>query len=263
MMEARIPRGFVALLFALPLVAQEKAAPAYVELDYTKVERKLTKQPAFVAEPRYAMFVFDMAGDFRVWMVADKSQPDAQYYDVLYVDLDGDGDLTEATERFTGKLDEKAAAAGMAMTIRVGDIRVPGSDLVHTKFLVSTSPKAGRSGFWFRMQWGGKVEMSGGYGAKGIDTTKWGPSLATAPIFRPCPHGPLRFATWGDDKLELQAGNSLHLNVIVGNGGSGQDTLTVVDEHFLDLQADELTVTVITKGSTGEARETSRILHHC
>lgn len=259
------------LLCCLPLVAQAAPLPTppdapagYVEVDYTKIDRRIAREPAYTAEPRYALFVFDLAGKHRVWMVADKSRKDAPYHDVLYVDLDGDGDLTEAGERFTGALDERAAAAGMAMTIRVGDIRVPGTDLVHTKFLVSTAPKKDRSGFWFRMQWAGKHEMSGGYGATGIDTTSWGAAAASAPIFRPCPVGPLSFATWGDRDIELRPGQATKVNVIVGNAGSGPDTLAVVDEHFVDLERDELTVTVIASDRDGKpVRETSRIREHC
>lgn len=265
--------SWLSIVSCLPLAAQ--AAPpaaaakparttAYVEIDYAKVERRIAKEPGYVAEPRYAMFVFDLAGSHRVWMVADKSQPAAPYYDVLHVDLDGDGDLTEAGERFTGKLDEKAAAAGMAMAIRVGDIRVPGTDLVHAKFLVSTAPKQDRSGFWFRMYWAGKHEMSGGYGATGLDTTTWGASPATAPIFRPCPFGPLSFATWGDATIGLRPGQLTHVNVIVGNAGSGPNTLAVVDENFLDLERDELSVTVIASDRDGKpVQETTRILKHC
>src|SRR5262245_6155833 len=170
--------------------AQTKAAPdAYVALDCRKVERRLRKEPKYTAEPRYALFVLDLAGAFRVWMVADKSRADAPYYDVLYVDLDGDGDLTAPGERFVGKYDESLAPAGMAMTIRVGDLHVPGTALVHTKLLVSTSPKGGRTGFWFRMYWNGEHEMSGGYAPVGISTTTWAASAAAAPVFRPCPAG--------------------------------------------------------------------------
>lgn len=254
----------VSFVFVLPLAAQAAPDPGYVAVDYTKVERKLGKEPKYVGEPRYALFVFDLAGKHRVWMVADKSAADARYHDVLYVDLDGDGDLTEQGERFTGKLDASKAAAGMAMTIRVGDVRVPGTDLVHTKFLVSTSPKEGRSGFWFRMSWAGKHEMSGGYGAVGIDTTTWGSSAANAPIFRPCPVGPLSFATWGDEAIELQAGADAHINVIAGNAGGGTNTLAVVDENFVDLERDELTVTVLAKNGKGEpVQATTRIKKHC
>jgi len=235
----------------------------YTPLDYQKLDRTIRVEPKYVAEPRYALFVFDLAGKHRVWAVADKTSKDAAYYDVLYLDLNGDGDLTQPGERFVGKFDEKLVPAGMGMTIRVGDIAVPGDDLVHTKFLVSTSPKAGRGGFWFRMFWGGKDEVSGGYAASGTSSTTWQPTAAKAPVFRPCPFGPLTFALW-EDSLALHAGQPAHLNVVVGNAGSGPDTLAVVDEHFLDLARDELTVTVIAKDAAGhEVREATRIKEHC
>ena len=246
------------------LPAQDKETARYVPVDLAKVERRVTKEPAYVAAPRYAMFVFDLAGAHRVMAVVDKSAKDAPFYDVLYLDLDADGDLTEAGERFAGKRDPNYAGAGMEMSIRVPEIRVPGTALVHKAFLLSTSPKKDRTGFWFRMKWDGKYEMSGGYGSTGIDTTTWSASVAEAKVFRPCPLGPLHFATWGDPVLELKPGAAVHLNVIAGNLGSGPDTLAVVDEFFLDLEKDELTVTVIAKNSKGEeVTETSRIKKHC
>lgn len=260
MRSLMIPLGCLLAATAAPA----QVDPAYREVDSAKLEHRLAKHPEWVAAPRFALFVFDLAGTHRVWAVADKSSDDAEYYDVLYLDLDGDGDLTRAEERFAGKVNPKAAAAGMAMAIRVGDVPVPGTDLVHKDFLVSTSPKAGRGGFWFRMKWNGEKEMSGGYGLVGIDTTVWGEAPTTAPVFRPCPYAPLHFATWGEARLTLKAGGQAHLNVIAGNRGSGPNTLAVVDEHFLDLTFEELTVTVIAQDKQGErVSMTSRIRAHC
>ncbi|HLQ38827.1 MAG TPA: hypothetical protein VK348_13545 [Planctomycetota bacterium] len=254
--------SLLALLIA-PAIAQG-ADPGFIAVDYQKIERKLVKQPSYVAAPRYALFVLDLAGKYRVWAVADKTSADADYYDVLYLDLNADGDLTQADERFVGKFDAKLVDAGMGTTIRVGTITVPGQQLEHTKFLLSTSPKKGRTGFWFRMLWAGKQEMSGGYAPVGEDTTEWGETPAKAPILRPCPFGPLTFAAWGERKLELRAGNDTHLNILVGCAGSGPDALAVVDEKFLDLERDELNVTVIGKDADGrEVKATTRIKKHC
>lgn len=256
----------VALLVCagLPLLAQQAPKPSpYVEVDYAKVERTIAKEPAYVAVPRYALFVLDPAGTFRTWAVVDRSAPDARFYDVLYFDLDGDGDLTESGERFTGVHRPDGAPAGIEMTFKIPEIRVPGSNLVHTKFWLSTAPKKDRSGFWFQMYWGGKTEMSGGYGRTGSNTTAWGTSVAAAPIFRPCPDGVLTFATWSE-LPELRPGGEGHLNVIVGNPGSGPDTLAVVDENFLDLKRDELLVTVVAQDRDGKpVQATSRIQEHC
>ncbi|HEX6811694.1 MAG TPA: hypothetical protein VF384_08740 [Planctomycetota bacterium] len=254
----------VTLLSVLPVVAQATAPAGYVELDYSKVERRLDKQPTWVTEPLYAMFVLDLAGACRVVAAVDKSAPDAPFYDVLYLDLDADRDLTDAGERFAGVRDKGRADAGLEMSFRIAQIAVPGTTLVHTKFLLSTAPKKDRTGFWFQLLWDGKHEVSGGYGKLGLDTTAWSKSLAKAPILRPCPLGPLHFATWGADPIELSRGAATHVNVIAGNPGSGPDTLCVVDENFIDVERDALTVTVIAKDEKGRTvTETSRIREHC
>jgi len=202
----------ILLSTAAPLLAQVLAQPGatpepYVEVDCQKLERRIGKEPAYVAEPRYALFVLDLAGRNRTWAVTDKSTRDAPFHDVLYLDLDADGDLTGPGERFVGQRDPNKAPAGLEMSFRIPELRVPGTALVHKSFLLSTSPKKDRSGFWFRMQWNGRHEVSGGYDATGIDTTAWATSAAKAPVLRPCPLGPLRVpagAVAGPAKLRIE-----------------------------------------------------------
>ena len=97
----------------------------YVEIDYAKIDRKLAKEPTYVAEPRYALFVFGLEGKARMWAVLDKSDAESPYYDVLYLDLDADGDLTDDGERFQGTYNKKREASGTAMSITVGNVPVP------------------------------------------------------------------------------------------------------------------------------------------
>jgi hypothetical protein len=55
--------------------------------------KRIAKEPAYTAPVQYfALFVLGHDGDTRVWMVADG--------DRLYVDSNGNGDLTEPGERF-------------------------------------------------------------------------------------------------------------------------------------------------------------------
>src|SRR5262245_7186793 len=75
------------------------------DVDLAPTERKIAKEPRYVAAPRYALFVLDEAADFRPGAVFDKSTPDAPFYDVLYFDRNGNGDLIEPAERFLGKRD--------------------------------------------------------------------------------------------------------------------------------------------------------------
>jgi hypothetical protein len=64
------------------------AAPA----DLTKVQRAIAKEPAYASkQPRYCLLVFGPQAATRVWLVIDG--------DFLYIDRNGNGDLTEPGER--------------------------------------------------------------------------------------------------------------------------------------------------------------------
>lgn len=127
---------------------------------------------------------------------------------MLYLDLDADGDLTDDGERFQGTYDGKREASGTAVSITVGDVPVPGTELVHRRFRVSTVGKKGRDGVWFQMWWDGEEQISGGYGAVGTNTTVWSTDRAKAPVLRPTPLGPLTFGlyAWGADEVVLTRG---------------------------------------------------------
>jgi hypothetical protein len=63
--------------------------------DLSKIERTVAKEPAYqTKDPLYCLLVFGPAAKTRVWVVLDGSD--------LYVDANGDGDLTAPKERFPG-----------------------------------------------------------------------------------------------------------------------------------------------------------------
>jgi len=256
-------RSKPSVLLGLTLVALLSPAVSGGEIDFSKINRTILKQPKYVAQPLYALFLMDAKGSSHHWAVLDKSKIDLPYYDVLYFDLTGTGDLTLPSNRFVGKYDKKLEPAGMGLTIRVGDVHVPGTDLVHKNFLISTTPKSNWKGIWFRMNWAGKTEMSGGYNRVGFDTTQYARTPETAPVLWPCPHARLSFGVWGERPL-LAMGQPTQVNFIVGNCGSGPDTLCVVDEHFLMPEKDHLFATLIAKDSNGrEVRHRTPIQRHC
>jgi hypothetical protein len=55
--------------------------------DLTKIDRTLTKEPAYQGTPKYCLLVFGPEAKTRVWLVLDG--------EVLYVDRNGNGNLTE------------------------------------------------------------------------------------------------------------------------------------------------------------------------
>jgi hypothetical protein len=68
------------------------AAPA-LGVDYTKIDRRLAKEPAYASKsPQYALLLFGREAKLRIWIVLDG--------DVVYLDRNGDGDLTTKGARF-------------------------------------------------------------------------------------------------------------------------------------------------------------------
>lgn len=65
-------------------------APA---VDYAKIDRSLSKEPAYKSKsPKYGLLLFGPDAKLRVWLVLDG--------ETLYLDRNGDGNLTAANKRF-------------------------------------------------------------------------------------------------------------------------------------------------------------------
>jgi hypothetical protein len=93
--------------------------------DLTKLDRKIGKEPVYKKSPLYCLVVFGTDTKFRVWVVIDG--------ETLYVDLNGNGDLTEKGEAFTLKVTEFWRNDPPC---EVGDLLDPHTKLKHAKFAV-------------------------------------------------------------------------------------------------------------------------------
>jgi hypothetical protein len=81
---------FLALVICLALAAQARG------VDLAKINRSLHKEPTYKSkQPQYCLLVFGPQAKTRVWVVLDG--------DVLYVDRNGNGDLTDPGERIAGE----------------------------------------------------------------------------------------------------------------------------------------------------------------
>lgn len=69
----------------LPAIAGDREA-----VDLKKIDRSVAKEPEYSKSPRYCLLVFGPKAETRVWLVMDGK--------TLYVDRNGNGDLTEADE---------------------------------------------------------------------------------------------------------------------------------------------------------------------
>jgi hypothetical protein len=114
--------------------------PCALAADLAKIDRTILKEPVYKSTPRYCLAVFGPEATTRVWLVVDG--------DVLYADTNGNGDLTEANERFAANelYPEKATrqsfkgASFSAITIAAADGK--------TKYFLHVYAGSEESGKW-------------------------------------------------------------------------------------------------------------------
>ncbi len=98
-------------------------APLAQAADLAKVERRIAREPAYrTRTPKYCLLVFGLDARTRVWLVQDG--------DTLYVDRNGNGDLTEPGERV-----EIKQKSDTYRSFEVGDLTLGG--LTHTGLSVT------------------------------------------------------------------------------------------------------------------------------
>jgi hypothetical protein len=118
----------VSTLLAMLLAYVSWAIPA-AAADLSKIDRTIKKEPAYKGKPRYCLLVFGHKATHRVWLVLDG--------DTLYVDRNGDGDLTEAGEKVPAPAFKPSdhPAHEREREIKVGDLDV--GPLTHSGLEVS------------------------------------------------------------------------------------------------------------------------------
>jgi hypothetical protein len=96
--------------------------------DLKKIDRQIKKEPAYQSKsPQYALLVFGPEAKDRAWLVRDG--------DVLYVDRNGDGDLTAPGNKVLAKKDQPRDED---VTFEAGELKLNGKK--HTHLKVSFSP---------------------------------------------------------------------------------------------------------------------------
>jgi hypothetical protein len=122
--------------FATLLAAGLFATPA-AAADLATLDRTIQKEPTYAGKPRYCLLMFGPDARDRVWLVHDG--------DTLYVDRNGNGDLTDPGEAVAGRRDKDRNPDEVSTEFKVGELRVGGR--VHKGLTVRASPLA-RSADW-------------------------------------------------------------------------------------------------------------------
>jgi len=188
--------------------------------DLAKLSRTIRKEPAYVSKsPLYGLAAFGAKGDQPMWMVLDKSKAEGKKYDVLYLDLNGDGNLTDSGERFTPDKDER---------FRLKDF----TDRAGIKHGDLTLRTAEDGEAMLGLHWRGQFRFGGGY-PQDPETgyMHFAPRPADAPVLWVYGDGPFRFQRWYGAKLTI--GESDDFKVFLGQPGLGKNTFCATQEHIL------------------------------
>jgi hypothetical protein len=187
-------------------------------IDLTKIERTIHKEPAYQSKnPQYGLIVFGHEGKSRAWIVQDG--------DLLYVDRNCNGDLTEAgnclpiKKKWELNRDPKQRGKWIA-----GDnVRVPISEPDGTKHLVAfrrTSTGVGLAA----------QSLGGRYvGATYREDLVLGDRPASAPIVHL--NGPLTFHL-ADAPKTWAPGETIEFVVLFGTPGLGKGTFAYPIQSF-------------------------------
>lgn len=98
--------------------------------DLTKIDRTIAKEPAYQTNaPKYCLMVFGPEAKTRFWLVHDG--------DTLYVDRNGDGDLTAASKKVAAKPTDYTDPKEGTYLFEVGDVQE--GNLRHRQLLLSVS----------------------------------------------------------------------------------------------------------------------------
>src|SRR5262249_27512597 len=194
------PATLLTLLFAVQ--------PA-LGIDLTKIDRTIAKEPAYESKsPSYGLLVFGSEAKSRAWVVLDG--------DVLYVDRNCNGDLTEAGERFVIKNPK-----------RNRDKNKPGtSNAVDSVHVVITDLGGAKHKLTFRLTSIGVGLVASCHGSQYVGSTyRDDIPFAARPQDAPLVHltGPLTLQLV-DPPRHWSPGEKIDLVVLFGTPGFGRGT---------------------------------------
>jgi len=222
-------------------------------IDFAAVPRAIATLPELGSDaPLYGLFLFGVKGETRVWAVLDRPAAGGAY-DRLYLDLDADGDLTDAGESFAGERE-----AEERVVFEIGEYREPGREgVVHAEWTITWAPKR----VSYKMLWRGEKRTMGAFGPTPDDYGDFGRSLAEAPILVPGYDLPFQFEHWMSGTLE--PGETKDFKVFVGNRGSAKGQFSTVDDKFLPKDEYVLATLIYTDERGREQRYEAKLKERC
>ncbi len=187
-------------------------------------DRALRKEPPYLSKaPLYGLAVFGPKADRAVWMVLDKTKPDAAGYDLLYLDLNGDRDLTGPGEKLM---------AGPDGQFKLVEFKDPATGVKHQDFTLRLRPEGKDFSVMVGVRWKGQFRFGGGYPEDpDAGYLHFARRPADAPVLWIYGDGPFRFQRWYGGKLTIGEANDF--KVFLGQPGQGRSAFCAAKEHIL------------------------------
>jgi hypothetical protein len=216
------------------------AGEAVEAIDLTRIERTISRQPEYATDaPGYCLLVFGKQAATRVWLVQDGN--------TLYVDRNGNGDLTESGERVDGE-STRSVVRFDAITIS----NPAGGDYSLRVFPRSDGTTR------LRMQEGTERPQYAGWNK----ATK--PRFARKPQDAPIIHfdGPMTLGQYGPRQTlpRISSGTSYRntsMKLMVGTPGLGEGTFA--SYHCRCRREKNLTAKIVYRASDGESITTETV----
>ena len=157
----------------------------------------------------------------------DKSAGSRTQYDLAYVDLNANGDLTDNGERVASVTGEDGATR-----FNFPDVAELATGATHTDFSLRCSAPV-EPYQMVSVQWNGKQKFGGGYTANPNEETYscFGSSPSKAPILWLNGDGPFTFQRWYTEPLHI--GRETDVKLFIGVPGVGTSTFCAFQVHAL------------------------------
>jgi hypothetical protein len=196
----------VAALLALSLMVRARAEDAGQRVELSKLDRSISKEPAYHSKtPEYCLLVFGPRAETCVWVVND--------HEKLYIDRNGNGDLTESGEA--------VAKSDYGETFSCGDITSRDGKTTYRSLSVA------RLGDGYRLRVGTPSYSVQMVGLGATERPQFASSAQQAPIIHF--DGPLSLTQFSTKRViprgaGASATRETSLRVMIGTSGLGAGT---------------------------------------
>src|SRR5262245_48392312 len=194
----------------LPILMALSVAPPTTAVGLGTIDRSLAKEPAYQTKlPKYCLLVFGPEAKTRVWLVLDGKD--------LYIDRNGNGDLTDPGERVHG------TASGRWHDFQAGTIRDADgkSREISLRIRDFSSANGKCAGLMFILD--SKRKQFVGFDE--ANPFQFAHRSHQAPVVHL--EGPLEIGVYGEPPT-FAAGREAELNIVIGTPGLGKGSFCAI-----------------------------------